>query len=130
MSEKQTTRLLDKPLPVTPSIAAANSRSKQKSTQSTSISTFTKTMVLLSAGLLSTLIAYFSLGPSSVVGQDASSSDIMMDDRGCPIYTDYSMEPHGDKSSGPLGLPYMRPEERCRTFNSSAVEVSPLDYFL
>lgn len=82
-------------------------------------------MALLSAGLLSALIAYLSLGPSAVLGQDASS-DSTMDDRGCPIYTDYSMTPHGDRSSGPLGLPFMRPEERCRTFNSSAVEVSAL----
>lgn len=86
-------------------------------------STSTKTIMLVSAGLLSTIIAWFSLGPSSVVGQNGDQGSSKVDSRGCPIYTDYSMEPHGDRSSGPLGLPFMRPEERCRTFNSSAVEV-------
>ena len=32
--------------------------------------------------------------------------------------------PHGDPSEGALGLPYMRPDPACRTFNSSSVEVS------
>jgi hypothetical protein len=81
-------------------------------------------MVLFSAGVLSVVLAYLSFGPVvPAVGQDASMG-IEMDDRGCPIYTEYSMVPHGDRSSGPLALPFMRPEERCRTFNSSAVEVS------
>ena len=31
--------------------------------------------------------------------------------------------PQGSPSSGPLGLPLMRPAPQCRTFNSSAVEV-------
>ncbi|PCH41442.1 glycoside hydrolase family 125 protein [Wolfiporia cocos MD-104 SS10] len=40
----------------------------------------------------------------------------------CPDYTTYSQTPQGDPSSGPLALPYMRPDPACRTFNSSAVE--------
>ncbi|PPQ77322.1 hypothetical protein CVT25_010904 [Psilocybe cyanescens] len=40
----------------------------------------------------------------------------------CPDYTTYSQAPHDPRSSGPLGLPYMRPAPACRTFNSSAVE--------
>ncbi|KAJ7636299.1 Six-hairpin glycosidase-like protein [Roridomyces roridus] len=40
----------------------------------------------------------------------------------CPDYATYSQEPHGDRSTGPLALPYMRPSPECRTFNSSAVE--------
>ncbi|KAF5363531.1 hypothetical protein D9756_000561 [Leucocoprinus leucothites] len=40
----------------------------------------------------------------------------------CPDYTQYSQTPHGGPSSGPLGLPFMRPDPACRTFNSTAVE--------
>ncbi|KAF5387780.1 hypothetical protein D9615_000219 [Tricholomella constricta] len=40
----------------------------------------------------------------------------------CPDYTTYSQKPHGAPSTGPLALPFMRPEPACRTFNSSAVE--------
>lgn len=43
----------------------------------------------------------------------------------CPDYNEYSQKPHGPYSEGPLALPYMRPAPECRTFNSSAVEVSP-----
>ena len=48
----------------------------------------------------------------------------------CPDYTVYSTEPHGTRSSGPLQLPFMRPEPQCRTFNSSAVEVTWYPWFL
>ncbi|KAJ6488892.1 Six-hairpin glycosidase-like protein [Mycena sanguinolenta] len=40
----------------------------------------------------------------------------------CPDYTTYSQTPQGNPSSGPLALPYMRPDPACRTFNSTAVE--------
>ncbi|KAJ7587014.1 Six-hairpin glycosidase-like protein [Mycena floridula] len=40
----------------------------------------------------------------------------------CPDYTTYSQSPHGTPSTGPLALPFMRPDPACRTFNSSAVE--------
>ncbi|KAH8118709.1 Six-hairpin glycosidase-like protein [Phellopilus nigrolimitatus] len=40
----------------------------------------------------------------------------------CQSYSSYSLTPHGDPSDGPLGLPFMRPEQACRTFSSSAVE--------
>jgi len=40
----------------------------------------------------------------------------------CPDYTSYSQQPHGERSTGPLGLPFMRPAPACRTFNSTAVE--------
>ncbi|EIM88208.1 uncharacterized protein STEHIDRAFT_95225 [Stereum hirsutum FP-91666 SS1] len=40
----------------------------------------------------------------------------------CPDYSDYSLTAQGNPSSGPLALPYMRLNETCRTFNSSAVE--------
>ncbi|KAF7296925.1 hypothetical protein MIND_00924300 [Mycena indigotica] len=41
---------------------------------------------------------------------------------GCQEYSSYSMRAQGTPSTGPLGLPYMRPPPGCRTFNSSAVE--------
>lgn len=40
----------------------------------------------------------------------------------CPDYTGYSQQPHGEPSSGPVRLPFMRPDPACRTFNSTAVE--------
>ncbi|KIJ70269.1 glycoside hydrolase family 125 protein [Hydnomerulius pinastri MD-312] len=40
----------------------------------------------------------------------------------CPDYTTYSQTPQGTPSEGPLGLPYMRPDPSCRTFNSTSVE--------
>ncbi|KAF8161946.1 Six-hairpin glycosidase-like protein [Mycena galopus ATCC 62051] len=40
----------------------------------------------------------------------------------CPDFTEYSQTPQGTPSTGPLGLPYMRPDPACRTFNSTAVE--------
>ncbi|KIL68123.1 glycoside hydrolase family 125 protein [Amanita muscaria Koide BX008] len=40
----------------------------------------------------------------------------------CPSYSIYSQMPHDPPSTGPLGLPYMRPAPACRTFNSTAVE--------
>ena len=59
---------------------------------------------------------------------------------GCPDYSTYSQvrlyatnncipliwalqTSHGNPSAGPLGLPYMRPDLACRTFNSTSVEV-------
>ncbi|KAI0786378.1 Six-hairpin glycosidase-like protein [Abortiporus biennis] len=40
----------------------------------------------------------------------------------CPDYTTFSQSPQGNRSTGPLALPYMRPGPSCRTFNSSSVE--------
>ncbi|KAG7097158.1 hypothetical protein E1B28_004535 [Marasmius oreades] len=40
----------------------------------------------------------------------------------CPDYADYAKTPQGNPSNGALGLPFMRPEPACRTFNSTAVE--------
>jgi hypothetical protein len=108
-SDKKTTKFTN-PKPT------SNLKPKSKSFSTT-------TMLMFSAGVASVILAYLSFGPViPAAGQDAGPE---MDARGCPIYTEYSMEPHGDRSSGPLRLPFMRPEERCRTFNSTAVEVSP-----
>ncbi|KAF8180772.1 Six-hairpin glycosidase-like protein [Mycena galopus ATCC 62051] len=40
----------------------------------------------------------------------------------CPDFSAYSTSPQGTPSTGPIGLPYMRPDVGCRTFNSTAVE--------
>lgn len=40
----------------------------------------------------------------------------------CPNYAEYSKFRHLPLSPGPLQLPYMRPEKRCRTFVSPAVD--------
>ncbi|KAJ4472289.1 Six-hairpin glycosidase-like protein [Lentinula aciculospora] len=40
----------------------------------------------------------------------------------CPDFTTYSASPQGNPSNGTLGLPFMRPDPACRTFNSTAVE--------
>ncbi|KAF7288870.1 hypothetical protein MIND_01402800 [Mycena indigotica] len=40
----------------------------------------------------------------------------------CSSFGNHAQRPQGTPSKGPLGLPYMRPDPGCRTFNSSAVE--------
>ncbi|KAH8827769.1 Six-hairpin glycosidase-like protein [Flagelloscypha sp. PMI_526] len=40
----------------------------------------------------------------------------------CDDYTQYAKTTHGTPSTGPLGLPEMRPPAECRTFSSVAVE--------
>ena len=42
----------------------------------------------------------------------------------CPKYGDYTDHWHGPASGGVHNLSYMRPEPRCRSFNSSIVEVA------
>ncbi|KAF6825466.1 duf1237 domain protein [Colletotrichum plurivorum] len=61
---------------------------------------------------------------SLLVGQArAAQEPLTGDDRGaCPNYAQYSTYPHRPLSEGPLGLPYQRPDPRCRTFRSDAIE--------
>lgn len=40
----------------------------------------------------------------------------------CPEYASYASVPHRPFSSGPLSLPFQRPDKRCRTFNSVEIE--------
>ncbi|KAG6005900.1 hypothetical protein E4U21_007534 [Claviceps maximensis] len=40
----------------------------------------------------------------------------------CPDYASYASSPHRPLSSGPLSLPFQRPDKRCRTFQSSEIE--------
>ncbi|KAK3688433.1 hypothetical protein B0T22DRAFT_153659 [Podospora appendiculata] len=44
------------------------------------------------------------------------------DKAACPDYAQYAASPHRPLSKGPLGLPYQRPDPRCRTFSSDAIE--------
>ncbi|PSR73616.1 hypothetical protein PHLCEN_2v10535 [Hermanssonia centrifuga] len=56
-----------------------------------------------------------SLGVAATLGVIAQAQ--------CPDFTTFSQSPQGtNRSTGPLALPYMRPEPACRTFNSSSVE--------
>ncbi|EFX04109.1 duf1237 domain containing protein [Grosmannia clavigera kw1407] len=40
----------------------------------------------------------------------------------CPDYATYAAYPHRPLSEGPLALPFQRPDKRCRTFHSDAIE--------
>ncbi|PSK35092.1 Meiotically up-regulated protein 157 protein [Elsinoe australis] len=40
----------------------------------------------------------------------------------CPAYDQYARQPHQPFSKGPMELPYQRPQELCRTFESEYVE--------
>ncbi|OAA46289.1 Six-hairpin glycosidase [Metarhizium rileyi] len=40
----------------------------------------------------------------------------------CPDYASYASFPHKPFSTGPRKLPFQRPEKRCRTFQSDAIE--------
>ncbi|KJZ79426.1 hypothetical protein HIM_00895 [Hirsutella minnesotensis 3608] len=40
----------------------------------------------------------------------------------CPEYTSYASYAHRPLSSGPLALPFQRPDPRCRTFHSDEIE--------
>ncbi|KLU81787.1 hypothetical protein MAPG_00868 [Magnaporthiopsis poae ATCC 64411] len=44
------------------------------------------------------------------------------DAEACPDYRTYSAYRHKPYSSGPLELPYQRPDPRCRTFRSDSIE--------
>ncbi|KAL2137436.1 hypothetical protein VTI74DRAFT_57 [Chaetomium olivicolor] len=44
------------------------------------------------------------------------------DPAACPDYTHYASFPHPPPSKGPLKLPFQRPDPRCRTFHSDAIE--------
>lgn len=73
------------------------------------------------------VLAASLLGPSLPLHANAAWSDYQARHRipsTCPDYNDYSKSRHEPFSTGALALPNMRPSPECRTFNSSAVEVS------
>ncbi|KAI0650006.1 Six-hairpin glycosidase-like protein [Trametes meyenii] len=62
------------------------------------------------------------LGLKSLVTVAVGASALLSTAAQCPDYTSFSQKPQGSPSSGPLALPFMRPDPACRTFNSTAVE--------
>lgn len=76
--------------------------------------------------LLSALLASFAItsSPPAPKGVYTAYKPQHRTAPNCPGYTHYAEVPHPPYSSGPLKLPNMRPAPECRTFNSSAVEVS------
>ncbi|GJN70617.1 hypothetical protein VFPFJ_08883 [Purpureocillium lilacinum] len=42
--------------------------------------------------------------------------------KACPNYASYAAYPHRPLSTGPLALPFQRPDPRCRTFHSDEIE--------
>ncbi|KAK3380123.1 hypothetical protein B0T24DRAFT_614239 [Lasiosphaeria ovina] len=54
-----------------------------------------------------------------------SEQELLMghfDKSACPDYALYATYPHYPLSDGPFALPYQRPDPRCRTFESDAIE--------
>ncbi|KAJ9149060.1 Glycoside hydrolase family 125 protein [Pleurostoma richardsiae] len=60
------------------------------------------------------------LASQSVAGREQARLGFNRD--ACPDYTLYSSYPHRPFSDGPLALPFQRPDPRCRTFHSDAIE--------
>ncbi|KAF7296240.1 hypothetical protein HMN09_01093000 [Mycena chlorophos] len=66
---------------------------------------------MLPRGIVASLLLFLSVMDTAPLGATA-----------CMSFAQYSRRPQGNSSTGPLALPYMRPDVGCRTFNSSAVE--------
>ncbi|KAK0714993.1 hypothetical protein B0H67DRAFT_513815 [Lasiosphaeris hirsuta] len=49
-------------------------------------------------------------------------TDTEFDKAACPDYAHYAEYSHRPLSKGPLALPFQRPDPRCRTFHSDAIE--------
>ncbi|KAI1646580.1 glycoside hydrolase family 125 protein [Daldinia loculata] len=73
--------------------------------------------------LLATLYSTFASGSGrQPYGQEQLPLDKFEYEEACPDYTQYSTYPHRPLSEGPLELPFQRPDPRCRTFQSDAIE--------
>lgn len=73
--------------------------------------------------LLATLYSTFASGSGrEPYGQEQLPLDKFEYEEACPDYTQYSTYPHRPLSEGPLELPFQRPDPRCRTFQSDAIE--------
>ncbi|KAI0134939.1 glycoside hydrolase family 125 protein [Daldinia grandis] len=73
--------------------------------------------------LLATLYSTFALASGrQPYGQEQLPLDKFEYEEACPDYTQYSTYPHRPLSEGPLELPFQRPDPRCRTFQSDAIE--------
>ncbi|KAK7222008.1 hypothetical protein V2G26_010011 [Clonostachys chloroleuca] len=67
----------------------------------------------------SLLVAFGPAWLPSVAGQQDPLSRVK---EACPDYAQYAAYPHRPLSTGPLGLPFQRPDPRCRTFHSDEIE--------
>ncbi|KAL4883435.1 hypothetical protein BJY04DRAFT_25611 [Aspergillus karnatakaensis] len=70
----------------------------------------------------SALIVALSLAGLGAKGAAALPDEPAILKRACPDYVAYASTPHPPYSGGPLNLPFQRPAQECRTFNSSVVE--------
>ncbi|KAH7035506.1 uncharacterized protein B0I36DRAFT_285806 [Microdochium trichocladiopsis] len=63
-------------------------------------------------------------GVCAQYGQDQAvlNSNSYLYKDACPDYAQYASYPHRPLSDGPLALPFQRPDPRCRTFQSDAIE--------
>ncbi|ORY59730.1 uncharacterized protein BCR38DRAFT_498577 [Pseudomassariella vexata] len=72
--------------------------------------------------VLTFMLAAFALAQNPGGDQQPLSDDKFDYTEACPDYVQYSAYPHRPLSEGPLALPYQRPDPRCRTFHSDAIE--------
>ncbi|OTB01104.1 glycoside hydrolase family 125 protein [Hypoxylon sp. CI-4A] len=73
--------------------------------------------------LLASLYSTLALGSGAhQYGQQQIPINDFEYQEACPDYTQYSAYPHRPLSEGPLTLPFQRPDPRCRTFHSDAIE--------
>ncbi|KAI2619183.1 glycoside hydrolase family 125 protein [Hypoxylon sp. NC1633] len=74
--------------------------------------------------LLASLCSTFALGSGyqPTYGQEQVPLNDYEYQEACPDYTHYSAYSHRPLSDGPLALPFQRPDPRCRTFISEAIE--------
>ncbi|KAJ2893411.1 hypothetical protein MKZ38_008691 [Zalerion maritima] len=61
------------------------------------------------------------MGIAGAIGFDQVPLPGQLEDA-CPDYTVYAANPHPPFSSGPMSLPFQRPDPRCRTFHSDVIE--------
>lgn len=75
--------------------------------------------------LLSLLACALAPAAPSDLGSDTTEkplTDDTFDKSACPDYARYASYKHRPYSKGPLALPFQRPDQRCRTFKSEAIE--------
>ncbi|KAH6607942.1 hypothetical protein Trco_004255 [Trichoderma cornu-damae] len=70
--------------------------------------------------LAATLLGIGAVTP--VLGRGDSQVPLPNYANACPDYALYATYPHRPLSSGPLALPYQRPNPQCRTFHSDEIE--------
>ncbi|KAI1078203.1 glycoside hydrolase family 125 protein [Whalleya microplaca] len=73
------------------------------------------------ASLLLATLALARLAPAQY-GQEQMPLKDFAYQEACPDYRQYSAYPHRPGSGGPFDLPFQRPDPRCRTFHSDAIE--------